>query len=136
MTTEHDHYWKTRIGKEQPLSIHPSRPLPEGWVPSPEKVEALRAEFGGLLDLNNSLRRFRNHFSEGQTSRNWDARFENWVLSDAERARERVEGTDDLGVPHGQRKAVRRNVRPGDPDYVDPAEIDAAARAVAQQRPQ
>lgn len=106
------------------------RALPDGWVPSPEKRDALRAEFGSLIDLNTSLRKFRNHYAEGQTSRNWDAKFENWVIDDAARARS-TQGTDDLGVPIGQRASRIRPLQPGDPGYVDPNEIYEAARQAA-----
>lgn len=86
--------------------MNPMRPLPDGWEPSPEKWTSLQGEFGGVLDLSVSLRRFRNHYCEGQTSRNWDAKFENWVLSDAGRTG-LLDGTDDLGVPHNQRTVSR-----------------------------
>jgi hypothetical protein len=112
--------------------LNPTRPLPEGWVPNPTLVASLKEEFGALLDLNLSLRRFRNHYSEGQTARNWDARFENWVLSDAEKVKARS-GTDDLGIPMGQRPSRIRPAQPGDPGYVDPEELHAAARALSDQ---
>lgn len=98
---------------------HPMRPLPEGWMPDPARWAALADEFANLIDLHVSLRRFRNYYAEGQTSRNWDARFDNWVLSDAERVKATL-GTDDLGIPHNQRKSKITAAKPGDPDYIDP----------------
>jgi hypothetical protein len=98
------------------------RPLPEGWTPSLEKAKALDAEFGSTVDLSLSLRRFRNHYAEGQTSRNWDARFENWVISDAQRVTANREGTDDMGIPYNQKKVRVEPAQPGDPDYFDPEE--------------
>jgi hypothetical protein len=79
----------------------------------------LSQEFGAEVDLSLSLRRFRNHYSEGQTSRNWDARFENWVLADAERMREREGTTDEFGIPRHQKASNTRVPQPGDEDYFD-----------------
>lgn len=104
------------------MPVHPSRPLPEGWTPSREKCNALDAEFGHLVAIGTSLRRFRNHYAEGQTSRNWEAKFENWVLSDFERAKA-THGTDDFGTPINQRKSKITAAQPGDPDYVDPSTL-------------
>lgn len=101
------------------MPVHPSRPLPEGWTPSREKVLSLDEEFGHLVSISIALRRFRNHYAEGQTSRNWEAKFENWVLSDYQRAGAEA-GTDDMGIPRNQRKtSVVKAARPGDPDYVN-----------------
>jgi hypothetical protein len=102
------------------MALPPTRVLPDGWEPSPEKMAALDSEFGRVVDLRYLLRRFRNHYVEGQTSRNWDAKFENWVLTEAARATD-LEGTDDLGIPRTQRKTSSvQPAQPGDPDYFDP----------------
>lgn len=97
----------------------PMLPLPEGWQPTPERMSALTTEFGHRVDLHVSLRRFRLHYSEGQTARRWDAKFELWVLGDYQRAGAE-EGTDSMGIPYNQRKTSRvQPAKPGDPDYVD-----------------
>lgn len=118
--------------------MNPMTHLPREWVPSPPMVLRLREEFGADLDLNLSLRRFRNHYAEGQTSRNWDAKFENWVIADHQRlAAKRDGGTDDQGNPRSQRKtSVVTPLSPGDEGYVDPAEIIRAAVEAARSRPQ
>lgn len=104
------------------MAVHPSRPLPQRWTPEPEEWTALHREFGHLVDLTLSLRRFRNHYAEGQTSRNWLAKFENWVLSDFERAKA-TSGTDDFGKPINQRKSKITDAKPGDPDYISPDDL-------------
>lgn len=103
------------------MPVAPQQPLPDGWRPTDAKRDELRSEFGHLIDLNVSLRRFRNHYSEGQTARNWEARFENWVLADVARHAP-LEGTDDLGRPRTQSRAsvVPPPLRPGDPGYFKP----------------
>jgi hypothetical protein len=82
----------------------------------------LHKEFGADIDLVLSLRRFRLYYSEGQVSRNWDAKFEAWVVGDAQRVKDRERGaTDDLGVPLTQRKdsTMPSALQPGDEGYVD-----------------
>jgi hypothetical protein len=86
-------------------------------------MSSLAAEFGHLVDITLSLRRFRNHYAEGQTSRNWEAKFENWVLSDYQRAGAEA-GTDSVGIPNTQRKtSIVQPAQPGDPDYFDPNDL-------------
>lgn len=105
--------------------MNPLIKLPEGWSPSRDKALALEAEFGDVVDLPLLLRRFRNFYVEGQTSRNWDAKFENWVLTEVERVRQRtLNGTDDMGIPLTQRASsiVPGPAQPGDPNYYNPNE--------------
>jgi len=111
--------------------VKPMQPLPADWQPTPARLHTLLTEFGSDIDLSLSLRRFTAFYAEGQTSRDWDARFERWVIEDVERARARkgpgVE-TDDLGVPLNQRRNGHRELQPGDPGYVSPEQLAAWAQ--------
>jgi hypothetical protein len=95
------------------------RPLPEDWLPDEGLWFNLSSLYGRTVDLTLSLRRFKNFYCEGQTSRNWDAKFENWVINDYER-KGGDSGTDDLGIPHNQRKREVEPAKPGDPNYFNP----------------
>jgi hypothetical protein len=107
------------------------RPLPTGWQPTTYQWTNLHAEFGTEVDLTLALRRFVAFYSEGQTSRDWSAKFERWVLEDVEKARTRrgpgVE-TDDLGFPLKRKASKCRAPEPGDPDYVSIEELAEWAR--------
>lgn len=106
--------------------------LPPDWQPSPAKRAELREAYGREIDLSLALAKFRAYHSEGQTSRNWDARFTTWVLTDIQRVRERTRGgTDDLGVPLTQRPAERRVLQPGDEGYVSLDDLAETARQQA-----
>lgn len=110
----------------------PLTTLPEGWRPTHGVAMALHREHGHEIDLTLALQKFRAFHSEGQTSRNWDARFTTWVLTDVQRVRERTRGgTDDLGVPHTQRRAERRVLQPGDEGYVSLDDLAETARQQA-----
>lgn len=82
----------------------PSRPLDERWDHR-EVLAKMKTEFGHIVDVEISLRRFRNYYSEGQVSRDWSAKFENWMLNDVQRAGT-TSGTDDLGIPYHQKSSV------------------------------
>ena len=82
--------------------VSPQRPLDERWEPD---LVTLREEFSHIINIDLSLRRFRAFYSEGQTARNWQGKFELWVLGDVERAGTR-HGSDDMGTPYSQRKAA------------------------------
>jgi hypothetical protein len=114
---------------------HPSRPVASDWQPRPVWARWLMRKYPGI-DVRESARRFvMHHVSKQDTSRSWEAALEVWVSQDHAKWMDQ-QGTDDLGVPRAQRGRTVRPAQPGDPDYVDPAEIDAAARAVAEARPQ
>jgi hypothetical protein len=107
--------------------MNPMLPIPAGWQPSTYQWDRLHQEFGSEIDLTISCRRFVAFYSEGQTSRDWSAKFERWVLEDVTRLRERkgpgVE-TDDLGIPITQKRSKCRELAPGEPGY---ASIDDLA---------
>lgn len=112
--------------------MNPMTPLPPGWEPSIEVKRDLHAKYGKEIDLRLTLDKFRAYHAEGQTSRNWDARFTAWVISDVQRARERTKGgTDDLGVPLVQHESGQRALQPGDPDYVSLDDLAETARQQA-----
>lgn len=118
--------------------MEPTRPLPQGWRPSHQQWVSLEKEFGTTVDLPLALRRFQNFYVEGQTSRNWPAKFENWVLSDVTKVRQtQREGTDERGIPYTQKKISRDpSPQPGDDDYIDwDAEARAACKAVDNRIP-
>lgn len=97
----------------------PLTTLPENWYPTTERALQLHTEFGREIDLRLSLRKFRLFHSEGQTSRNWESKFERWVISDVERSRaSREGGTDDLGFPLSRRSSTTAPLQPGDPGYL------------------
>lgn len=106
---------------------HPSRPLSSSWQPRPVWARWLLRKYPGI-DVQECARRFvLFHVSKQDTSRSWEAALEVWVSHDYERWREQ-QGTDDLGVPKGQRKSRSAAAQPGDADYVSPEELDSAAR--------
>jgi hypothetical protein len=94
-------------------------------------IARLRREFGGEIDIDLSVRRFLLFYSEGQTSRDWNAKLERWVIEDVTRLRERkgpgVE-TDDLGIPITQKKNPCRELAPGEPGYVSIDDLAEWAR--------
>lgn len=93
----------------------------------------MREEFGHIVDIDICLRRFRNYYSEGQTSRNWSAKFENWVLNDVERAGTKS-GTDDLGIPYSQRRST--SVTSDEDEAQRQALIDLAVRSARERTEQ
>jgi hypothetical protein len=105
------------------MPLNPQTPMTLDWYPSRERWLSLKEEFGDALDMNVVLRRFRNHHvSKGSVSRNWEAAFENWVLTDYERVGAEA-GTDDLGIPRNQRKSKVKPLQPGDEGYFNPADF-------------
>ena len=113
--------------------VEPLTTLPEQWVPTTKVARNLAAEYGREVDLRLILEKFRAYYAEGQTSRNWDARFVVWVLRDVQQVRERSKGgTDDLGNPLTQSKAEDTGLRPGDEGYVSIDDLAAEARVVAE----
>jgi DNA-binding Lrp family transcriptional regulator len=108
-------------------ATHPSRPIPHNWQPRPIYARWLMRNYPGI-DLRESARRFRaHHFARQDTSRSWEASLSVWVSQDWQRWSEQ-QGTDDLGVPRGQRARSTTAPQPGDPGYVDPEELLALAR--------
>lgn len=97
---------------------HTSRPITHWWAPRPVFARAMMHKYPDL-DYRAAQTRFVNHYvARGQSSRSWEALLENWLSSDYDRMKDR-EGTDDLGIPKGQRKSTQRVPQPGDPDYFD-----------------
>lgn len=116
--------------------VDPLTTLPEQWVPSAKVASNLRASYGREVDLRLTLQKFRAYYSEGQTSRNWDARFVVWVIRDVQQVREKNKGgTDDLGVPLNQSTEERVALSPGDEGYVSLDDLAAEARRVAEEQP-
>lgn len=109
--------------------VHPSRSIPANWQPRGIWARYLMRKYPGI-DVRESARRFTlHHVGRQDTSRSWEAALEVWVSHDHERWMEQ-QGTDDLGVPKGQRGRKITAAQPGDPDYVSPEELDEAARRV------
>lgn len=109
--------------------MNPARPLPEGWQPSLGCKRRLYEEYGREIDLGLTLRKFIAYHSEGQVSREWDARFTTWVITDVMRHRERTGGgTDDLGQPLVQRGSTPTPLAPGDVGYVSLDDLAETAR--------
>ena len=105
------------------MPLRPQTPINSEWTPSRERWLSLKEEFGHAMDVEVALRRFRNyHLAKGDVSRDWEASFENWVLSDYER-KGAESGTDDLGVPRNQRRTTVTPLEPGDPGYFNPADF-------------
>lgn len=110
------------------MSLPPQRPLDERWTPD---LHAFRLLFPDL-DVDASLRRFRLFYSEGQTARNWDGKFELWLLNDRQRFATKQE--DDV---LGRRiKTAPSRVSDPDPDEVEAliqAGIEAAKAATTRE---
>lgn len=139
-TTSPEHTISEVLVSETPAAAtvepdtHPSRPIPGNWQPRPAWARRLMAEYPGL-DVRESCSRFvMFHVAKQDTSRSWEAALRLWVSQDHERWRER-QGTDDLGVPMGQRTSSHTAPQPGDPDYVDPDSFHRAAVEAATRRP-
>lgn len=115
--------------------VNPMLPLPEGWRPSQKVARNLAHEYGREVDLNLILQKFCAYYSEGQTSREWDARFTVWVIREVQQLREKNKGgTDDLGNPLTQSKAEPVALKPGDEGYVSIDDLAADARRVAEEQ--
>jgi hypothetical protein len=102
---------------------HPSRPI-DIWQPSGALLGWLRQAYPHV-DVNACYTRFRNfHFAKQDTSKSWDALFENWVSNDEDRAiAATIGGTDELGKPRAQRgtsSVVGPALQPGEEGYFDP----------------
>lgn len=94
-------------------------PITTDWTPDPELVDRLASECRGLVDLDHSHRRFKNHHIEKATrSRAWDAKFENWVLADLDRAQR------ERGVTEGTDRADEYGIRPWQHDRMNRAVIE------------
>lgn len=78
---------KRSRGAKSPPAPHPSKgfALPEDWQPSIELLAELRAELG--VDPMGSVARFVDHHRQATgrsaRSRDWSAKFRNWVRKDA-----------------------------------------------------
>lgn len=120
--------------REPTPATHPSRRMTNDWAPSVTMRDWLLERYNLTFDqLREIGRRFvAHHISKGTTSRSWEAEFTKWVSTDAERYDEKRQGTDDRGVPYGQRPRTNRAAQPGDPDYVDPEELARKAREATQ----
>jgi hypothetical protein len=115
--------------------VEPMTTLPENWVPSTKVARNLASEYGREVDLRLVLQKFRAFYAEGQTSRNWDARFVVWVIRDVQQIREKNKGgTDDLGTPFNQSADQRTALQPGDEGYVSIDDLAAEAAEVARLR--
>src|SRR5262245_50755618 len=110
--------------------MNPMRPFDErAQAELTDTIKDLKKEFGHVVDVDMSLRRFVAYYSEGQTSRNWPARFTRWVLEDAGKAMAVWErATDDLGTPLRQRSSTTEPLTPDHPDYVSMDDLAAEAR--------
>lgn len=104
---------------------HPSRPMTPDWRPSVDFFRFLCDTYP-RVHVNEQVVRFRNfYYANQQTSRSWEARLENWVSTEQQRAEERtLNGTDDMGIPLAQRatSVVPGPAQPGDPNYFNPNE--------------
>lgn len=102
---------------------HPSRPIDQ-WAPRSELLDHLRHAYPHV-DIDASRVRFWNfHYAKQDTSKSWDALFENWVSNDEDRVvASLLDGTDDRGIPRSQAgvsSTVGPPLRPGDPGYFNP----------------
>ena len=115
---------------------HPSRQITPGWTPRTAFIAGLRRDYP-RVNLQESCRRFVDYQTANQrTSRSWEASFRQWVSNDAERLRERHSGTDELGVPYGQKRgSVQDLPQPGDEGYVSPEDLAREAVEMAKRRP-
>ena len=106
------------------------RRIPPGWRPHPQVYARLHRDYGKEIDLDLTVERFRLYHQEGQTARNWDARFSAWVIGDTAKHRERERGgTDELGTPHHQHLTTVQPLQPGDEGYLSIEELhDIAIR--------
>lgn len=113
--------------------MDPLATLPSDWYPETTTALRLAREYGKEVDLRLILEKFRAYHSEGQTSRNWDARFVVWVIRDVQQVRERHKGgTDDLGMPLTQNGSARPGLTPGDEGYVSIDDLAEEARRLAE----
>lgn len=105
--------------------IHPSRRMTPDWQPSVAFLFFLRRAYP-RVNVTEQVVRFRNYYyANRQTSGSWEARLENWVSTEQERAEQRaLNGTDDMGIPLAQRATsiVPGPAQPGDPNYFDPSQ--------------
>lgn len=115
--------------------MNPMLPLPPEWYPTPTVAHRLQREYGMEVDLRLILEKFRAYYTEGQTSRDWDAKFVVWVIREVQAIREKNRGgTDDLGNPLTQSKTEPVALKPGDEGYVSLDDLAADARRVAEEQ--
>lgn len=112
-----------RTARTRPMpQPHDRCRIPSDFAPSRDLITWLRQEYP-LVDLRSSCDKFvAHHMAEAGFSTNWSARFVSWVIADQRYAEEHSGGTDDLGIPKGQRPSRNRALQPGDEGYFDPSD--------------
>lgn len=100
---------------------HPSRAITAQWQPRQHFARYLMHLYPGIDHAECTRRFVAHHISRQDTSRSWEAGLNLWMSQDYERWREQ-QGTDDLGVPRGQRPSRNRALQPGDEGYFDPSD--------------
>lgn len=105
--------------------------LPLGWRPGFQTYRWIVGTYGKYIDVEHTLIKFRAFHADGQTSRNWDARFTLWCGQDYERARP-PGGTDEHGTPYVQAPSAVRPLQPGDEGYVSLEDLAQTAREQAE----
>ncbi len=80
-------------------------PLPDGWQPGDRHRQIADQH---ALDVRREAEKMRNWAaSEGKTSRDWDARFRNWLLKAAESPRQPRASPDPRAAPRDWERASR-----------------------------